>query len=199
MAWNPRLSVPNYHRLSGVIVLKHHSTSHLGTEWLLSFWITWARSLVQKIKRRCCECRKLYGSPMWCQKMANHSPESCFPEQLPFTNTGVSRAYGGAKYTLPEGCWSPWLTPVLRCLMRFFTPRFVLLRLLWIVNPSPSAAVTSVMILHYPHYLLLVKSDSNLPWGDCHDGDTYWKRWRQVQHFSDQYWGRWLKEYLPEL
>ena len=50
-----------------------------------------------------------------------------------------------------------------------------------------------------PNHLLLMKSDSTLPWGDCHDGDTYRKRWRQVQHLSDQFWRRWLKEYLPEL
>ena len=85
--------LPRHHRLSEVIVLEYHSSSHLGTEWLLSFlrerfWIIRARSLIQKIKRRCCVCRKMYGSPM-CQKMANLPPERCLPDYPPFTNTGV--------------------------------------------------------------------------------------------------------------
>ena len=227
--------LPRHHRLSEVIVLEYHSSSHLGTEWLLSllrerFWIIRARSLIQKIKRRCCVCRKMYGSPM-CQKMANLPPERCLPDHPPFTNTGVdlfgplhvklgrsdvkryrvrlqgqyiSRSwtvsrliassmaswdslveevihpkygqttgqilwvprrncpevfanstgkvslqlrgrkwwngpsilhwrlikgvYGSAKYALSEESWSPSLTPVLGCLTRFFTPRFVVLR-----------------------------------------------------------------------
>ena len=85
--------LPRHHRLSEVIVLEYHSSSHLGTEWLLSllrerFWIIRARSLIKKIKRRCCVCRRLYGSPMF-QKMANLPPERCLPDHPPFTNTGV--------------------------------------------------------------------------------------------------------------
>ena len=81
------------HILSQRVILEWHNIVHLGTEWLLSlirekFWITRARHLIQKLKRNCVKCQRLYGQPM-LQMMFNLPPERCTPHEPPFTYTGL--------------------------------------------------------------------------------------------------------------
>ena len=85
--------LPHDHILSQRVILEWHNIAHLGTEWLLSlirekFWITRARRLIQKVKRNCVTCQRLYAQPM-LQMMSNLPPERCTPHEPPFTYTGL--------------------------------------------------------------------------------------------------------------
>ena len=51
-----------------------------------------------------------------------------------------------------------------------------------------------------PSQVLLLRSNSCLPFGVSCKNDIYSKRrWRQAQYFADLFWRRWVKEYLPTL
>ena len=50
-----------------------------------------------------------------------------------------------------------------------------------------------------PNHLLIFQGNNPYPWGTFQNGETYRKRWKQVQTLVDSFWKRWLKEYLPSL
>ena len=84
-------------------------------------------------------------------------------------------------------------------LMRFFTQHFVLLRLLWIADPLPSAAVTSMMIRHYqqiifcwwnlilhPHgeTFMMMTNTEKLDAGLTLFHNMFWKFWNAWSSFG---------------
>ena len=50
-----------------------------------------------------------------------------------------------------------------------------------------------------PNHILLLRTNTSLPWGIFHNEDTYRRHWRHVQHLATQFWKRWTREYLLEL
>ena len=50
-----------------------------------------------------------------------------------------------------------------------------------------------------PNYLLLLRSEPQMPPGLFQKEDSSRRRWRQVQYLAGIFWKRWSKEYLPLL
>ena len=50
-----------------------------------------------------------------------------------------------------------------------------------------------------PNHLLLGQLNSPFSWGFFHDGETYRRRWKHVQHMTALFWKRWTRQYLLEL
>ena len=51
-----------------------------------------------------------------------------------------------------------------------------------------------------PNHLLLMRSNSCVPYGTFDKNDVYAKRrWRQVMYLANVFWRRWTREYLPAL
>ena len=85
--------LPSGNRLSEIILMECHGSTHLGTEWVLGkvrtkYWIPKARNKLKHIKHQCIVCKKLYGKPM-SQRMADLPSERCSPTQAAFQHIGI--------------------------------------------------------------------------------------------------------------
>ena len=85
--------IPHQHPIAERIARQFHQNAHLGSEWTLSlirskYWITKARSIINRVRKDCVICKKLYGKPR-LQQMADLPPERLAMGQPPFTFTGV--------------------------------------------------------------------------------------------------------------
>ena len=89
--------IPYNHLATELIVRECHEQAHQGTEWTLSllrrrYWITKARSIIKRVKKKCIVCKKLFGKPC-TQQMANLPAERLEANIPPFTYVGID-AFG---------------------------------------------------------------------------------------------------------